>query len=243
MHLDKLAVTVGGPALIRPAHGTAGADHRHRRSTVYQPTAPRGQDHGIGRKGPKLHRYQILANRPPAAARRVEHRLQEVPELPFLHLSLDLKTPHLLVERVEELLAGGRAGKGGSFVEGAPEATLITKPLGCAIEGHPQPIHQIDDPGAPVGHLLHRRLVLEEVSPVDSVVEMFPLGVPLLPREGIDAVDAPLRTHTVRALHRHKAHEVNLKAQFGQTHGGRESGETAANNENTGLGHGCQVPV
>ena len=229
--------------MIRPTHSAAGADHRHRRSPVHQPTAPRGQNHGIGREAAKLHRDQILTDRPPAAARRVEHRLKEVPELPFLHLSLDLKPPHLLIECIEKLLAGGRAGKGGSFVEGAPEATLIAKPLGRAIEGYPQPIHQIDDPGAPVGHLLHRRLVLEEVSPVDGVVKMLPLGIPLLTREGIDAVDAPLRTDTVRACHRHEAHEIDLNAQFGQTHGGRESGETAANNENTGLCHGCQVPV
>ena len=82
--------------------------------------------------------------------------------------------------------------------------------------------------GAPIAHFLHRRLMLQKVAAVNRVVEVLPLVVALLPRQIVDAVDAPLGTNAVRALHRHQAHQVDVDAQLGQLHRRRQAGQSAA---------------
>ena len=89
----------------------------------------------------------------------------------------------------------------------------------------------------PFGHFLDRRLVLQKVAAVDRVVEVQPLAVPLLPSDAVDGVDAPLGTDAVRAFHRREAHQVDLDAQLGQFHGGRQPGQPAADNHHALLCH------
>ncbi len=79
-------------------------------------------------------------------------------------------------------------------IERAAEPPLVAKSLRRAVEGHAQPVHQVDDPRRPIGQFLDRRLVLQEIAAVDGVVEMFPLVVAELPGEIVDAVDAALGT-------------------------------------------------
>ncbi len=77
-----------------------------------------------------------------AGAVVVEDGLEEVPELELAdHLLAGerdavlvgdvarLPAAHLLVERVEELLAGGGAGEGGAVEEGAAEAAEVEQAL------------------------------------------------------------------------------------------------------------------
>ena len=148
-----------------------------------------------------------------------------------------LPAADLLVERVEQLLAGRGAGEGGALEERAAEAALIAKAFRRAIERHAQAIHQVDDLRPPLGHFLDRRLMLQEVAAVDGVVEVQPLAVALLPRDVVDAVDAALGADAVRALDRRQAHQVDVDAQLGQLHRGRQPGQPAADDHDSLVCH------
>ena len=149
MDLDELGVGVLGAGLKAAAGGAAGAGHRHRRAAVDQPAAADADDHRVGREGADLHRDQVLRRRTAAAAVVVEDRAEKIPEFVLRDFAGHFPAAHLLVERVEQLLAGGGAGKGGALEERAAEAALIAKAFGRAIEGDAQPIHQVDDLAAP----------------------------------------------------------------------------------------------
>src|SRR5690606_8557064 len=101
------------------------------------------------------------------------------------------------VEGVEQLLAGGGAGKRRSLVQRSAETATIDEAFGRAVKGYAEPIHQVDNFRRPVGHFLHGRLMLEEVAAIDGIIEMLPLAVAQLPRLVVDAVDATLSTHAV----------------------------------------------
>ena len=143
-------------------------------------------------KAPNLHAHQVLGDAAPAAARGVEHRSEKIPKLEFRNLAAYFPAPHLLVERVEQWLPVGRAGEGGAAKERAAEPPLVAETLGRAVEGDAQPVQEVDDPVRPISQFLDRRLVLQKIAAVNRVVEMLPLAVAELPREIIDAVDAPL---------------------------------------------------
>ncbi len=192
VHLDELGIAVLGSRLVGAAGGAAGADHRHRRAAIDQPAAPRGDDHRVGREGSDLHGDQVLAHHPAANARLVEDRSQIVPGFVELYLALDAPAAHLVVERIEQLLAGRGAGESRALEQRAAKATLVAKALGRAVEGDAEPIHQVDDLWRPEGHFLDRGLVLQEVAAVDRVVEVQIFAVALLARDVVDAVDASL---------------------------------------------------
>src|ERR687890_213837 len=83
----------------------------------------------------------------------------------------------------------------------------VQKPLGRAREGDAHAVEEVDDRGRHLAHLLHGRLVGEEVAAVDRVVEVLPRRVALALR--VDrAVDAALRADRVRALDAHDREEV-----------------------------------
>jgi len=71
-------------------------------------------------------------------------------------------------------------------------------------------------------------LVLKKIAAVDRVFEVLRFAVAQLPGEIVDAVDAALRTTTVRSLQPRQAHDADVAFQFGQFHGGRRSGQPAA---------------
>ena len=106
-----------------------------------------------------------------------------------------------------------------------------------AIERDAQPIHQVDDLRPPIGHFLDRRLMLQKVAAVDRVVEVQPLAVALLPRHVVDAVDAALSADAVRALDRDEAHQIDVDAELGQLHRGRQPGQSAADDHHALLCH------
>ena len=150
--------------------------------------------------------------------------------------------PHLLVQGVEQLLAGRGPGEGRPPEERAAEAALIAKALGRAVERHAQPVHQVDDPRGPVGQFLHRRLVLEEIAAVDGILEMLPRAVAQLPGQIVDAVDPALGADAVRPLHRQQAHQPDVEIQFRQLHGGRHSRQPAADDHDGWFGHASASP-
>ena len=85
---------------------------------------------------------------PRQAPLRVEDGGEELPALVLGDLALGLVAAHLLVERVEELLAGGGAGEGGAVEERAAEAAEVEQAFGRAVEGDAHAVEQVDDGGA-----------------------------------------------------------------------------------------------
>ena len=82
---------------------------------------------------------------PRACAFGVEDGGEKLPALVLLDLAFGLVAADLLVERVEQLLAGGGAGEGGAVVERAAEAAEVEQALGGAVEGHAHAVEQVDD--------------------------------------------------------------------------------------------------
>ena len=98
----------------------------------------------------------------------------------------------LFVKRIEQLLAGGGAGKGGAVIECAAETPEVEQALGGAVKGHAHAVKQIDDSGCGFAHGLHRRLVGQKVAAVDGVVEVLVSGVAFAFKV-LGGVDATLR--------------------------------------------------
>ena len=84
---------------------------------------------------------------------------------------------HLLIERIQELLPGGSAGKCGAIVEGSAETPEVQQPFGRAVESNAHAVEQIDDGRGGVAHGLHRRLVGQKVATVNGVVKVLPGGI------------------------------------------------------------------
>ena len=94
----------------------------------------------------------------------------------------DFPAAALFVQRVQQLLAGGGSGESRALVKRAAKPPAVEEPFLGAIERHAQPVHQVDDPRRPVGHLLDGRLMLQEVAAVDGVVKVLPFAVAQLAR-------------------------------------------------------------
>ncbi len=143
------------------------------------------------------------------------------------HLAFGLVAAHLLVERVEQLLAGGGAGEGGAVVERAAEAAEIEQSFRGAVEGNAHAVEQVDDAGRGFAHVFHRRLVGEEVAAVDGVVEVLPGGVAFA-LQVFGGVDAALGADRVRALHGHDGEQVHVAAHLGDLDDGSQPCQPAA---------------
>src|SRR6202047_1357786 len=163
------------------------------------------------------------AERPtsPVQSAALKHGGEKLPVLVFLYLALGFVAADLLVERVEKLLPRGCAGERGAIVERAPETAEIEQALGSAIEGNAHAVEQIDDARSGVAHGLNRRLVGEEVSTVDRVVEMLPGGIAFAFKV-LGGVDATLRANRVRALYGDDGEQVDLAAHLGDLDDGGE---------------------
>jgi hypothetical protein len=120
-----------------------------------------------------------------------------LPDLPFGFVA-----PDLLVERVEELLAGGGAGEGGAVVQRSAEPAEIEVPFRRPVELHAHPIQEVDQIRRGIAHRLAQRLIGEEVAAFDGVDEVDLGGVVFSP--DVDgAVDPPLGADGMGAPHRH----------------------------------------
>ena len=190
-----------------------------------------------------LHRLEVLRDAADAGAVVVEDGLEEVPELELAHHLLAgdgdavlvgdvgrLPAAHLLVEGVEELLARGGAGEGGAVEERAAEAAEVEQALRRAVEGDAHAIEHVDDARRRVGHALDGRLVAEEVAAVGRLLEVH-LGAVALAL-GVDGgVDAALRAHRVRALHRDERDQVDRDLGLAELDDRHQTAEAAADDD------------
>ncbi len=136
-----------------------------------------GEDDGVGGEGAQLHGAQVHRGDAAGDALGVEDGGEELPAFVLVDFAFGLVAAHLLVERVEKLLAGGGAGERGAVIERAAEAAEVEQALGGAIEGHAHAVEQVDDGGRGLAHGLDGRLVGEEVAAIDGVVEVLGGGV------------------------------------------------------------------
>ena len=142
----------------------------------------------------------------------------------------------LFVERVEQLLAGGGAGKGGAVIECAAEAPEVEQPLWRAVKRHAHAVKQVDDGWRGLAHGLDRGLVGQEVAAIDGVIEVLVGGVALA-LQILGRVDAALRAYRVRPLDRDNRKQVNGAAGLGDLDDRREARQPSANHDDFGCCH------
>ena len=171
-----------------------------------------------------------MAQMPRQTRCAVEHGGEELPVLVLLDLAFGFVAADLLVERVEELLAGGGSGESSAVVERAAEAAEIEQAFGRAVERDAHAVEQVNDAGGGIAHVFDRRLVGEEVAAVNRVVEVLVSGVAFA-LQVLGGVDAALRAHRVRALHRDDGEEVNLATHFGDLDNCGQACEASANDD------------
>ena len=172
-------------------------------------------------------RAQVHGADAAADAVRIEHGAQKLPVLVLGDLAFGFVAAHLLVQRVEQLLAGGGAGECRAMVERAAEAAEIEQAFRRAVEGHAHAVQQVDDAGRSLAHGLDRRLVGQKVAAVDRVVEVLPGGVAFA-LEVLGRVDAALRAYGMRPLDRHDGEQIDVTAGFRNLDGRRQPRQPAA---------------
>ena len=128
-------------------------------------------------------------------------------------------------------MPGSGAGECGPVVERPAETAEIEEPFRSTIERHAHAVKQIDNPGRGFAHGFDRRLVGQEVSAVNGVVEVLPGGVALA-LEILGGIDAALGADRVRALYRNDGKQVHIAAHLGNLDDSRESGQPAADHDN-----------
>jgi len=88
--------------------------------------------------------------------------------------ALGFVAPHLLIQGIQKLLAGGGSGERGAVIERASEAAKIEQSFRRAIERDAHAIEQVDNSGSGVAHRFYRRLVSQEITAVHRVIEVLP---------------------------------------------------------------------
>ncbi len=191
MNLDHLRVAISCPGLIAARDGAAGADDGHGAFAEDQSIAAGGHDDRIGAKRANLHRAHVLGDDSNARA-IFKDRPEKFPELVLIDAIFAFPAAGLLIEGIEQLLAGGGAGKKRALVERPAEQSQIAFAFGRAVEGDAHAVEQVDDLGCPSGHFEHRRLVGEKIAAQHGFIEMFPFAVALLSGDIVAGVDAAL---------------------------------------------------
>src|SRR5215472_3986228 len=214
MNLDEFAVSVIAALLVQSGLCRAGAHHGIGRLAEDGANTAGGHDESVPRKSADLHAAQVHGADTAADAVAVEHGAQELPSFVLRNAAFGFAAADLLIERVEKLLAGGGAGKGRAMVESAAEAAKVEQALRCAIEGNTHAVEQVDDPRRGIAHGLDRRLVGQEVTAVDGVVQVLQRRVALALKV-LGGIDAALRTHRVRTLDGNDGKQINVTAGFG----------------------------
>src|SRR5713226_6719984 len=231
MHLDELAVRVVAALLIERRLCRPSADHGVRRLPKDGANSTSRDDDRIRREGAYLHRTQVHRADATTDAVAVEHGGQKLPVLVLPDLAFGLVAPHLLIERVKKLLARGSAGKSRAVVQSPAEPAKVEQALRSAVECDAHTVEQVDDRGRSLAHGFYGRLVGEEISAVDSVVEVLPGGIAFA-LQVLGRVDTALRTHRVRTLHGHDGEQVNLAAHLGDFDDGCQACQAAAYHDN-----------
>ena len=223
MDLDELAVGVVGALLVEGGLGGAGADYGVGGLAEDGSVAAGADDDGVGGEGAGLHGAEVHGGDAAAGAFAVEDGGEELPAFVLGDFAFGLVAADLLVEGVEELLAGGGSGEGGAMVEGSSEAAEVEEAFGGAVERDAHAVEQVDDGGTLRGHVFDGGLVGEEVAAVDGVVEVLQ-DVVALALEVLGGVDAALGADGVRALDGDDREEVDGAAGFGDLDDGGETG-------------------
>ena len=142
----------------------------------------------------QFHRAQIECRNAASLPLGVEHGRKKLPALVLLYLAFGLVPPHLLVERVKQLLPSGSACKRCAVVERSAKAAKIQQPFWRAIERHAHAIKQIDNRRRGLAHRLHRRLVRQKIAAVNRVVKVLVGGVAFA-LQILGSVNAALRAN------------------------------------------------
>ncbi len=157
------------------------------------PAPPEARITFLARKTSRLPWRMSRATQPDARALVVGEQRGDEPLLEAVHGLVVLH--ELLVEHVEDRLAGDVGHVGGALHRGAAEGAQVELAGLVAVEGHPDVLEVDDLLRRLAAHDLDRVLVAEEVRALDRVE-----GVRLPRVLGVDrAVDAAGRRHRVRA--------------------------------------------
>ena len=135
------------------------------------------------------------------------------PMLVFLHKPCRFIAAHLLVQRIQQLLAGCRPCERRAMVLGAAEPAEIKQPFRRTVEHDAHPVHQVNDARRRFTHRFHRRLVGQKVAAIYRIVKMQPRRIAFSFRIH-RTVNAALRAYGVRTFHRHKREQIDPRPRF-----------------------------
>src|SRR5579863_807895 len=189
VNLDEFAIGVVDALLEEGGLRGAGADHGICRAAEDGADAAGAEDDCVGGENFDFHGAEVHGGDAAADAGVIEDGGEECETFELFYFAFGFVAADLFVEGVEELLAGGGAGKGGAVIERAAETAIVEEAFGGAIEHDTHAIEEIDDGGGFVAHAFDERLIGEEIAAVDGVVEMLGGGVAfaLLIFCGVDA--------------------------------------------------------
>jgi hypothetical protein len=114
-----------------------------------------------------------------------------MPALVLGDLAAGLVAADLLVDGVEQLLAGGSTREAGSAVFHAAEQALVHDSFGGSAEGDAHAVEGADDSGGFFAQVLDGWLIGEVIAALDGVNDVLPDGV-VLTLDVEDGVDAAL---------------------------------------------------
>ena len=226
--LDHLHVHQRGAGAVGHRDAVAGADERVGGGVEDLAVAAGGEDHGLG--GEQLERAvaDVARDRPGDPAVVVAHEGGGEPLLE----ALDLVVLHqLLVEHVQDRLAGDVGDVVGAGRRRAAERAGAELALLVAVEGHAQVLQVEDLLGRLAAHDLDRVLVAQVVRALDGVE-----GVRLPGVLGVErGVDAALRRVGVRADGVDLGDDAHRCARLRRGEGGALAGESGSDDEDVVL--------
>ena len=173
MDLDEFAISVERPLRVELRSHVARVDGRVRRLAEDGAAPTRCHHHRVCRECADLHGSEVLRNDALAYA-FIEDGRDERPELIAAHHARYLLRAHLLVERVEQLLTGGRTCECGTAFLRATESAQVKKTFRSAIEHDPHAIEKVHDGRSRLAHARHHGLVRQEIAAVDGIVDVLP---------------------------------------------------------------------
>ena len=231
MNLNELRVADMCALLIGGGNRRAVADRRCRAAAEHLAGAARSEHDHVSRECLDLIRVHVLCNNAADDAVLVLDRTDVFPELILRDLALDLPTTHLLIQCVEELLAGRRASKHGALVLLSAEVAQIQHALSRTRKRNAHAVKHLDQLRCCLNHALNGELVSEEVAAVDRIVKVLVDTVMLA--LGVHAgVHAALCAERMRTLHRAIGKEVDRTAALTDLHRREKTRQTAADDDN-----------
>src|SRR6185437_5305180 len=128
-------------------------------------------------EGANLHRAQVHRANTATDSLCIDDRRKKLPALKFADAAFGFVSADLLIECIEQLLAGCGSGECGAVIERSAKTTEIQQTFRRAVEWHAHAIKQVDNAGRCLAHVFYRRLVSQEIAAVNGVVEVLPGSV------------------------------------------------------------------